>query len=404
MSYDLDKLDYKEITGTANVEVKRIETYIDQYGYTKPILHIAPKLRIGDHEITTIELQTWDNITDTNIYPGCTIECKYGYNWCKISPSSISVESIKKSNAVIANISCPVCWHGKIVSDSPLKRCSNPYCHRHVIIAIWRFLRLGLRMGNLPYQSIYNLYRFGKLRQFDMLWKLTDSDLAIIGLKEQDIDNFRLRLANASELRLDMLIYFLGLDGLKVSDALDIARKIVKPSDTEYTEYVDTNRLFDPVNMMRPVEAEDINGETRRWRAKDMPVCTWRHYVIHSRKELSSIFNSLKIARPKVRYSCAGFSFVIGDTGKISKEDVTDLIALNDGNVISSTQDIRWSMVSYFVTVNTFSDDYLLRCAKHAKVSIITFQELETLFGIKVPDTEITFNAIDDISISDNDL
>lgn len=402
MSYDSDKLDYSQMEGVANVKVKRIEAYIDQYGYTSPLLYISPKLRIGDREIEIIRLRTWDNITDANIYPGCTIECEYGHNWRKIRPTNVSVESIKKSNAVVANISCPVCWHGKIVSDSPLKRCTNPYCNRHTIIAIWRFLRLGLRIGNLSYLSVYNLYQLGKLTQFDMLWKLTDNDLTLIGLKGEDIDNFRLRLANASELRLDMLIYFLGLDGLKITDALDIARKIVKPSDTEYTEYVDTNRLFDPVNMMKPVEVEDINGETRRWRARDIPVCTWRHYVIHSGRELTRIFNSIKIARPKVRYSCAGFSFVIGNTGQISKEDVADLIALNDGNVISSTQDVRWSMVSYFVTADASSDGLLLYCAKQANVNIITFRELETLFGIKVPDIELSLNEIDDISTSDD--
>lgn len=383
-----------ESFGTAYVKVTQIETYVDQYGYTKPILHIAPKLRIGNQEIGVIKLQSWDVITETNIHPECTIKCEYGNKWCKIFPPTFSTDAVKKANAVIADIYCPLCGYGKIVSTSGTKRCTNPYCYRYIINFIWKFLRLGLRMGNLPYMTIYNLYRSGRLRRFENLWKLTDTDLRAIGLKGQDIDNFRLRLANAKEIRLDMLIYFLGLDDIKTGDALDIARKVNVSSNTEYIKYLDVNKLFDPIDLTKTVEVDGIHGTTKYKSVKDIPACTWRHYVIHCKRELLGIVNTLKIMRSKTRYTCAGFNFAIGDTGEISKNDIVDLIMLNDGNVIPLSHSTRWSMVSYFVTSNPSGDDYLLRRAKRANVNIISLQELETLFNIKAPDTELAFSEL----------
>ena len=380
-----------EASGTAFVKVKRIETYIDPYGYTRPTLHIEPKLRIGDIEIGIIELRSWDIITDANIYPDCVIECEYGKNWCKISPPDFTADAIKKSNAVVADIRCPICWHGTVVSNSASKRCTNPYCGRHMINVIWKFLRLTLRMGNLPYMAIYNLWRDGRIRRFHNLWELTNADLTAIGLKGEDIVKFRSRLANAKELRLDMLIYSLSLDGVKTTDALYTARKIPRPSDTKY---VDKDTLLGRVNLKTSVVVEHADGTTKSLSVKDMPVCAWRHYVLHNERELSSIFNKVKILRPERRYTCGGFNFVVGDTGSISREDTEDIITLNDGNVIPLSRATNWCNVSYYVTANSSSDDYFLYSAKCSNVNIISLEKFEELFDIRLPDTELTFSEL----------
>lgn len=388
---NLSALHYAEISGKMPVKIMRIETYTDQHGYIKPLLHIMPKVRIGNREISLIHLRAWDMITEANIYPGCTVMCEYTDKHCRITPPDFSIDAIKKSNAVVADIRCPICYHGQIVSNASVRRCTDPYCNRHIINAIWKFLRLGLRMGNLPYMSIYNLWRDYRIRHFDSIWELTDSDLAAIGITGYDIDNFRLRVANATEIRLDMLIYFLQIDGVKTNEAMHIARKIASSTNAEY---IDSATLFDRINLKTKVMVENINGEMHPVEVKDTPVCLWRHYVLHNMKELSSILSKLKIVRPKKRYNCAGFNFVVGDTGGVGREDVMDLIILNEGNVIPLSQATNWSMISYFVTANPFGDDPFLLFAKSEKVNIISLEKFEELFGIPLPNTELTFSEL----------
>ena len=77
-----------------------------------------------------------------------------------------------------------------------------------------------------------------------------------------------------------------------------------------------------------------------------------------------------------------------------------DLIRLNDGRVISSLRDPYWHFITFLVTNNKDAKDPIFSDAIKAGTRIISITELETIFGIQLPDNDlnysVTYQPVDD--------
>lgn len=70
-----------------------------------------------------------------------------------------------------------------------------------------------------------------------------------------------------------------------------------------------------------------------------------------------------------------------------------DLIRLNDGRVISSLVDPYWYFITFLVTSNKDAKNPIFKDAVEAGTCIISLTELETRFGIKLPDNDLNYSV-----------
>lgn len=373
------------------VKVVDISTPVNYRGNILPVVRIEPKLKAGNYEITHLHIKSWLDMKTANIYPGGTVYCRYGNGRCDFEQAEFSPRANEKAKKFRDEICCPICnSRDYIVHSDTVKRCVNPDCGYNNIKAIWWFLRVCLKFGSIPYMCVYNLWSSGALKKLKDIWELTNADLNTIGLRGKDIDNFRCRLANTREIRLEMLIYSLGINGIKAANAIDLARKITKNKNLTR---IDTELLFSYVDPAITQIAKDRKGETRAVTTRDPIVVAWNEYIKTHKEFLTDICNIINILPPDPKYKCAGLSFIVVDPGKYNRNDIMDLIRLNDGRVISSLSNPYWYFITFLVTSNKDAKNPIFKDAIEAGTRIISLSELETKFGIKLPDNDLNYSV-----------
>lgn len=407
MSYD-SNLDVEATgnSGIANggelkkalVKVVDISTPVNYRGNILPVVRIEPKLKAGNYEITHLHIKSWRDMLDANIYPGGTVYCRYGNGKCIFEKAEYSSVAEKKAEYFSDNIRCPICNSKKdIIHSDTVKRCGNPDCGYNDIKAIWGFLRICLKLGSIPYMCVYNLWSSGDLKKLKHIWELTNYNLNTIGLKGMDITNFRCRLANTREIRLETLIYSLGVSGIKAANAIDLARRMTKNKNLTR---VDMELLLSYVDPVTTQIAKGRKGETKNITTTDPAIVAWNEYIKTHKTFLTDICNVVNILPPEPKYKCAGLSFIVADPGKYNRNDIMDLIRLNDGRVISSLRDPYWHFITFLVTNNKDAKDPIFNDAIRAGTRIISITELETIFGIQLPDNDlnysVTYQPVDD--------
>lgn len=394
----------------ALVKVVSISTPVNYRGNILPVVRIEPKLKAENYEITHLHIKSWNDMTEANIYPGGTVYCRYGNGKCIFERAEYSKEAEKKAEHFSKNIRCPICNSGKdIVHSATVKRCNNPDCGYNSIKAIWGFLRICLKLGSMPYMCVYNLWSDGVLRKLKHIWELTNSDLNAIGLRGMDITNFRCRLANTREIRLETLIYSLGIGGIKAANAIDLARRITKNKDLTR---VDTELLFSYVDPVVNQVGKNRKGEAKIVTTTDPAIVAWNEYIKTHKTLLTDICDIVNILPPEQKYKCAGLSFIVADSGKYNRNDIMDLIRLNDGRVISSLNDPYWHFITFLVTSDKDAKNPIFKDAIDAGTRIISIAELETKFGIQLPDNDLNYSVtyqpvedrIEDFIFGDDDI
>ena len=398
MSYDSNlNVDATDNSGTTDglkkalVKVVGISTPVNYRGNILPVVRIEPKLKAGNYEITHLHIKSWHDMLAANIYPDGTVYCRYGNGKCIFEKAEDSREAEKKAEHFSDTIRCPICNSGKhIIHSVTVKRCSNPDCGYNNIKAIWGFLRICLKLGSIPYMCVYNLWSNGVLRELKHIWELTNSDLNAIGLRGMDITNFRCRLANTREIRLETLIYSLGINGIKAANAIDLARRITKNRDLTR---VDTELLFSSVNPVVNQVGKTRKGEAKIVTTTDPAIVAWNEYIKTHKAVLTGICDIVNILPPEPRYKCAGLSFIVADPGEYNRNDIMDLIRLNDGRVISSLNDPYWHFITFLVTNNKNAKNPIFNDAINAGTRIISIAELETKFGIQLPDNDLNYSV-----------
>nr|DAR97363.1 MAG TPA: DNA ligase [Caudoviricetes sp.] len=375
----------------ALVKVVDISTPVNYRGNILPVVRIEPKLKAGNYEITHLHIKSWLDMKRANIYPGGTVYCRYGNGRCDFEKAEFSPRADKETDKFSKEICCPICKsRDYIVHSDTVKRCVNPDCGYNNIKAIWCFLRICLKFGSMPYMCVYNLWSDGALKKLKDIWELTNADLNTIGLRGKDIDNFRCRLANTREIRLEMLIYSLGISGIKAANAIDLARRITKNKDLTR---VDTELLFSYVDPVINQVGKTRKGEAKIVTTTDPAIVAWNEYIRTHKEFLTDICNIINVLPPDPKYKCAGLSFIVADPGKYNRNDIMDLIRLNDGRVISSLSDPYWYFITFLVTDNKNASNAIFKDAVNAGTRIISLTELETKFGIKLPDNDLNYSV-----------
>nr|DAX15696.1 MAG TPA: DNA ligase [Caudoviricetes sp.] len=368
------------------VRVVSIYTPVNYRGIILPVITVEPKIKLGTYETSTLHIKSWSDISLFNIYVGGTIDYINNNGRCDLYKSENTPEAIRKADAV-GNIQCPICGCKDIMSSRTIKRCKNPNCGYNTIKTIWMFLRTCLKIGNIPYMCVYNLWMDGKLKKIRDIWDLTKSDLNTIGLKGEDIDNFRCRLANTKEIKLEVLIHSLGINGIRAANAIDLARRInyrgvfVTIGDSILQDYYTS-----PKRKNASLEQSLLMDSKE-------PAVLWNDYIRKHSNILDGLADIVNITPPAARYPCAGFTFIVLDAGKHNRGDVMDLIRLNDGRVISSLDAPYWSFVTYLVTEDPNAKSEILDNARKYFVNIISLTELESKFNIKLPDNDMSFSV-----------
>lgn len=375
----------------ALVKVADISTPVNYRGNILPVVRIEPKLKVGNYEITHLHIKSWADMKTANIYPGGSVYCRYGNGQCYFECAEFSASANAKTDEFSKEICCPICKsRDYIIHSDTVKRCANPDCGYNNIKAIWGFLRVCLKLGSIPYMCVYNLWSDGVLKKLNNIWELTNSDLNAIGLKGPDIDSFRLKLKNTREIRLEMLIYSLGISGIGAANAIDLARKMTKNKNLDR---IDTELLFSYVDPAINQTAKNRKGETRVVSTVDPVVVAWNEYIKTHKEFLADICNIVNILPPGLKYKCAGLSFIVADPGKYNRNDIMDLIRLNDGRVIFSLVDPYWYFITFLVTSNKDAKNPIFKDAVEAGTCIISLTELETRFGIKLPDNDLNYSV-----------
>ena len=363
-----------------------IYTPVNSRGVILPIARIEPKIKLGEnYQIGNLYFRSWDELNVYNVRKGGDI-------WYIVRDGTFSLVEANDNEKQIGKICCPICGSKDLVSTTVVKRCINPDCGYWDIKAIWVFLRVCLKIGNMPYMRVYNLYQKDRLKTVLDIWSLQDEDLEYMGLNELDKQKFKTRVENLKEITLEELIYVLSINGIKAAGAIDLARRIgnnvpyYKINDKELNEYLSssTRSEFDKKEKITAKETALI----------------WNKYLTTHDKMLKELSKKIKILPSDVRNKLAGRSFFIGNTGKYNKDIVSDLLRLQDGRIVSRVKNIYWPFISYLIVDKLDHRDKLQQEATFHKVPILTIDSLVSKGVINLPDSELTFNPSKDDEVT----
>ena len=386
---------YSATPQVLKTKVTDIKTVITSRGAIMPVVYVEPKIRIGPKfELNYINIRSWDDIETCGIFKHGTL--RYTIKNGTFDLKEVEGDDVAKLKAkeVVSNVQCPICKSFDVASSKTTRRCCNPDCGYWDIKSIWTFLRVCLRIGSVPYMSVYDLYEKGTLRSVLDIWNLKDEDLTVMGLDEENIVKFRKRIVEFKEIHLENLIYGLGINGLRAASAVDLARRI--GSKTPYYQINDDSLDDYLVFKKRKIAEADDKKEVISERALALmdskePAIAWNRYLDNHKKIVEELSHKVKIIPAETRYIFAGKNVIIGDINRHNRELVSDLIRLRDARVVSKNQEIYWPFIACLIVEKTNRNDIQQQDAAINGVKILTLDQLESSGIVKLPDREISF-------------
>ena len=384
-----------EAPGVLKTKVINIKTTVNSRGVILPIVYVEPKIKIGPKfELNYININSWHDIETCRIFKGGMLGYTIKNGTVDLTSVELGEAAKLKALEVGENVQCPICKSFDVASSKTTRRCCNPDCGYLDIKSIWTFLRVCLRIGSVPYVSVYDLYENGALRSILDIWNLKDEDLATMGLDEENIVKFRKRIGEFKEIHLENLIYGLGINGLRAASAVDLARRI--GSKTPYYQINDDPLDDYLVFKKHKIEAAAQKKEVISERALALldskePALAWNHYLDNHKKIVEELSHKVKIIPPETRYIFAGKNVVIGDINTHNRHLLSALIRLRDARVVSKNQEIYWPFIACLIVEKVNRNDIQQQDAAINGVKILTLDQLESSGIVKLPDREISF-------------
>lgn len=371
------------------VNVIKIFKHTDVRGQIIPVVLIDPPMLIGKHSLKIIYIRSWADIKELNIFPGGTLEYRrYGGSY-ELRVSETAPEAALKANDVIPT-ACPMCGCEKLKVSRATMRCENEECDYYNIRAVWLFIKICMGINNITYNKVYKLWDLNLLKDIRDLWLLNDSALEELDLTKESIATFKHILKNTTEVELAKLIYCLGVPGIKATYALEIARRI---GNTIWYYPINDDKLNEYLKSDKRINAD---AETVKRMDTVEPVIIWNEYVNRNRVYLSELDKCFKLSKPPARLNCAGITINVGKTGpKFIKYLVSDLIKLNDGNIIDTLN----RSITYYITSCRKqlleSNSELAKELLEIQTPILKVREFFHKFNIKYPSISLSFKDND---------
>lgn len=254
--YPRDGIAFKWQDETATTTLREIEWSASRTGLINPVAIFDPVelegttvTRASVHNVSIVEQLKLGIGDSINVYKANMIIPQIAENLTQSGSFSLTEEELTTSipirnsfrfynNPVVANV-CPVCGEQVIINDENGIRtleCPNPYCSvKKLKLFALLASRDSLNIDGLSESTIEKLLANNIIHTLPDMFHLSEKReliASIEGLGEKSADNLITSIEKARNCRLSALLYGMGIEGIGLSTAKLICKKVVNnPKD-----------------------------------------------------------------------------------------------------------------------------------------------------------------------------
>ena len=345
------KFEAEEMTS----KVVDVTWQVGRTGKLTPICEIEP-IELAGATVTRATLNNYDDIIRKDVKIGSNVFVRRSN---EVIPEILGVAEHFKDSKVIEKPSvCPSC--GKTLTYDDINIfCTNEYCPERIIAKLTHFAsKNAMNIEGLSEMTIKNLHSELGISSIGQLYYLSYEDIARLeGFKDKKINNLLDSLYKSKQVELPNYIFALGINGVGIKTAKDLAKKFKTFEAFESATFEELIDIKDVGDIIASNIIEYFQNEDAKIERMHLYNCGVR--VINNLDDIigNSIFTDKSIV-------------LTGTLSGLSRDDATALIEKLGGKVVSSV-----SKKTDFVLCGENAGSKLTK-AKDLGIEIITEEQL----------------------------
>lgn len=300
--------------------VKDIIWQVGRTGKLTPVCEIEP-IELAGATITHATLNNFDDIRRKDVAIGSRVFVRRSN---EVIPEILGVaEHFESSEKIEKPTKCPCCNSDLIYDDINIF-CPNYSCPDRIIARLTHYAsKNAMNIEGLSEKTIESLYKILNVKSIEELYDLKSQDLEILeGFKTKKIQNLLASIENSKNPELSAFVYALGINGVGLKTAKDLARiygtldNIMK---ADYQSLVDIKDIGETIaNNIVEFFADEKNIN-----------------IINNLLEKGIAIQEQKQVNVPSRFSSKSV-VLTGTLDNMSRDDATRLLEILGANVVSS--------------------------------------------------------------------
>ncbi|MBQ7352275.1 MAG: NAD-dependent DNA ligase LigA [Clostridia bacterium] len=212
------KFEAQELTS----KVKNVIWQVGRTGKLTPVCEIEP-IELAGATVTHATLNNYDDIRRKDVAIGSTVFVRRSN---EVIPEIMGVaEHFSDSKQIEKPTHCPCCGSDLYYDDVNIY-CTNEYCKDRVVAKLANFVsKNAMDIDGLSEKTLIQMYDILSVRSFVDLYRLSSNELAVLeGFKSKKISNYLNSIEKSKSVSLGNFIYAIGINGVGVKTARDLAR------------------------------------------------------------------------------------------------------------------------------------------------------------------------------------